>query len=210
MIPRQADEQKRNIRPVLIIMGKAPIAGRCKTRLAPRLGLRGAAKLQSQLLRQRLQLASTYPGKVEIHVAPDSRHPIFLRAKRLGLKVRKQVSGNLGRRMQQAQGQRSVIIIGTDCPALKQAHIQQAYELLKSQQPSCIPANDGGYVLIALPKAEALVFQTIDWGTSKVLQQTRKQQRRSQLRWHFNSALDDLDSPRDYKKQRRAKLIRAY
>ena len=207
MIPGHCSEKKPNR---LIIMSKAPIAGQCKTRLAPRLGLRGAARLQHQLIMQRLRLAQDYDGPVEIHASPDLRHPVFLRAKRMGYTGRKQCSGPLGRRMRRAQGREAAIIIGTDCPSLGPAHIAQVRQELQRENAVCIPASDGGYVLIALPRAAPILFQSIRWGSDAVLRQTRRQQRRSALNWVTTSALDDLDTPADYRQQRRRDLLDAF
>ncbi|MGJ8668623.1 MAG: TIGR04282 family arsenosugar biosynthesis glycosyltransferase [Oceanococcus sp.] len=191
-------------------MTKAPIPGRCKTRLAPRLGLRGAARLQRQLIQQRLQLALSIDCPVEIHASPDLRHPVFLSAKRLGIKLRKQVAGDLGRRMSRAQGDRPAIIIGTDCPSLTKRHLDDACQALLQNQQLCIPATDGGYVLIAQTHVHPQLFQTIHWGSAQVFRQTRRQQRRSGARWLNTAALDDLDSPRDFLKQRKSGFLPAF
>lgn len=208
MIPSAPPEQKQQA--VLIIMSKAPLPGRCKTRLAPRLGLRGAARIQRQLLQQRIALGLTLPCQVEIHASPDVRHPLFLQARRLGIRVRKQCHGDLGRRMRCAQGQRPAIIIGTDCPALTREHLLMALSRLQQNQATCIPAQDGGYVLLAQPQANAGLFHTIDWGSSRVMQQTRRQQRRSKTAWLNSTPLPDLDTPQDFQQQRRAGRLPAY
>jgi len=42
------------------------------------------------------------------------------------------------------------VLIGTDCPALTTTHLQQAFDELDRNDVVVIPAEDGGYVLIAL------------------------------------------------------------
>ena len=54
---------------VVIVFARAPLAGRVKTRLVPRLGAAGAARLQERLIRAALRSAG---GSVELHVAGGS------------------------------------------------------------------------------------------------------------------------------------------
>jgi glycosyltransferase A (GT-A) superfamily protein (DUF2064 family) len=43
-----------------------------------------------------------------------------------------------------------LLIVGTDCPVLTPAHLQQAADALQTHDAVLIPAEDGGYVLIGL------------------------------------------------------------
>ncbi len=187
----------------LIIMAKAPRAGWCKTRLRPRLGLRGAARVQKQLIHDRLKQALRCGRRVEMHCEPAPFHPAFLAARRHGVRLRRQVSGSLGRRMMRAQARRAVVIIGTDCPSLRTQDLALAVRLVESGQDVCIPATDGGYVLLGLSESCPQVFATIAWGSGKVLRQTLRQHRRLGRPLPCLPPLPDLDTIADYARSRR-------
>ena len=191
-------------------MAKAPRPGWSKTRLAPRLGLRGAARVQHILIAQRIELAASLGYPCELHASPNLNHGVFLQAKRLGIAVRHQFHGHLGQRMARAQAGRGSVIIGTDSPALGAQQINKAMKIVADGGHVCVPATDGGYVLIGSASPQARLYQTINWGSNRVMRQTLKQQRRCQQHWHVLSAHADLDTPADYKKQRKCGLLPAY
>lgn len=196
--------------PTLILLAKAPLPGRCNSRLHGRLGPRGAARMQRWLIQDRLRCAAATGYPVELHVTPDLRHPQFLRARRMGLRVRRQRGRDLGPRMRQAQAQRPAVLIGTDCPALGRAGLRSALEQVAQGRAVCIPARDGGYVLLGLPRACPAMFHAIDWGSSRVMAQTRRQLRRLEFPALEPAALADLDTAADYLRERRAGRLPAF
>jgi rSAM/selenodomain-associated transferase 1 len=191
-------------------MAKAPLIGRCKTRLRNRLGLRGAARLQAYLIRDRLSEALSTGYPVEIQASPDIRHAQFLAARRRGVMVRRQFGSDLGLRMRNAQQSRAVVIIGTDCPSLKQHTLSWALEQVQNGNNVCIPAHDGGYVLIGLAKSCASLFRCVTWSSAQVMAQTWRQQRRAGLKLRLENSLHDLDTPADYRRERRSKSLPAF
>lgn len=63
----------RRAQTLIVVFAKAPQAGRVKTRLAPRLGAAGAARLHMRLLRRALATAQAARcGPVELHLAAGS------------------------------------------------------------------------------------------------------------------------------------------
>src|SRR5689334_6632021 len=88
----------------IAIFAKAPVAGQVKTRLAPLLGLEGAARLHAQLVVRALEEATAAAvGPVELWCAPDAAHPFFAdSAARFGVRLRAQGEGDLGQRMARA------------------------------------------------------------------------------------------------------------
>lgn len=191
-------------------MGRAPIAGHCKTRLRQRLGLRGAASLQCNLLRDRIRECRGLQAELELHVAGPRNHPVFLAARRLGVRLRQQLQGDLGTRMLRAQRGRPVILIGTDCPALRAEQLGHALRAVAEGRNICIPATDGGYVLIGLSRPHAASFRCIAWGSARVLKQSRRQHRRGDLAVEEWAPLPDLDRPRDFWRERRCGRLPAF
>ena len=140
-------------RPTLVIMARAPVAGTVKTRLHPLLGAEGCARLQTALIRHaaaldggRGFLAHTPPG------AAGLIRPLVGRR----LTLFPQQGADLGDRMAAAVAVAAarrpgpVILIGTDCPVLRRAHLSAAAAQLAGGCDVVLgPAYDGGYYLIA-------------------------------------------------------------
>ena len=112
-----------------------------------------------------------------------------------------QAEGDLGERMlsaaEAAATAGGVIVIGTDCPALTPDLLRQVARELESQQAVVIPAEDGGYVLIAMQRTSPELFAAIRWGEPDVMARTRL--RLANLGWHWAEpeTLWDIDRPED-------------
>ncbi len=189
---------------MIVILAKAPRPGYCKTRLVPRLGQQGAAQLQAALLRRTVATARQTGDEVVVFAAPSCKHPAFLRLRRLGVRTRLQHGTNLGARMLNAvrtglKTSSRVLVLGTDCPQLQAELLDQA---LSGQQPTLIPATDGGYVALALSHPSPRVFQGVRWGSPRVLGQTRTNLRRLNSAWRELRVHSDLDTPQDWQRQR--------
>ncbi|MFN3566631.1 MAG: TIGR04282 family arsenosugar biosynthesis glycosyltransferase [Burkholderiaceae bacterium] len=193
----------------IAVFAKAPVPGEAKTRLAPRLGADGAARLQERLIETALQKSVALAGaRVTLWVAGDARHPFVAAcAQRVGVRVRLQQGCDLGARMLHAfadtlapgRGERC-LLIGTDCPALTTADLAAAAQALAEHDAVVQPADDGGYVLIGLRAPHAPLFEGIEWGGPKVMQATRERMARLALRWCERPPLPDLDTPQDYER----------
>lgn len=196
---------------MVVILAKAPQRGRCKTRLTPRLGARGAAQLQAELLRKTVATALDSGHEVLVFATPNCKHPAFLRLRRQGVRIYRQQGRNLGLRMLSAarvalrQSPR-VLILGTDCPAHTVDSLTTA---LAVDVPVLLPATDGGYVGLALSEASTAVFQRVNWGSAQVLAQTRRNFIRMQTPWQELPAKPDLDTPQDWRRQRASGVLTA-
>lgn len=198
----------------LIVFARAPIRGTCKTRLIPKLGGPGAAKLHQQLTLRTLETASAVRARPMLYSAPDARHGFFLACRRRwDLPLHRQVAGDLGRRMAQAlraqlQTYRSALIVGTDCAALTAADIEEAFLALEQGHPTVIkPAMDGGYVLIGATRITASALRAIDWSSGRELRQTVRRLQYCGLAPRLLSPSWDIDRPRDVSHARRAGLL---
>jgi rSAM/selenodomain-associated transferase 1 len=184
----------------IAILSRAPIAGQTKTRLIPALGAEGAADLHQRLLQRTVQTAlAAKLGPVHLWCTPDTEHPAFTACQQRGpLTLHTQATGDLGARMLATLAANTpTLIIGTDCPALTPAHLQQAANALNENDAVLIPAEDGGYVLIGLRQPEPALFANLTWGNSTVLEQTRKRLRAAGLCWAELPPLWDVDEPAD-------------
>jgi len=196
------------------VLARAPVPGAAKTRLVPLLGAAGAAELQRRFVLHALETAAAAAlGPIALFCAPDRGHPFFAEcAQRFGVVLHDQAGGDLGARMHAAcaallaQAGR-VLLIGSDCPALTPAHLARAAGLLDRHDAVVWPAEDGGYVLIALRHAEQAIFEGVDWGTPRVMAQTRARLRRLGWRWAEPEPLWDVDLPADYTRMVAARLV---
>ncbi|WP_106229994.1 TIGR04282 family arsenosugar biosynthesis glycosyltransferase [Halomonas ventosae] len=186
----------------LAILAKAPIPGRVKTRLMPALGAQGACRLHERLLRHALDvaLAATMPERITLWTALDHAHPLFRElADRHGIRLRAQPEGDLGERMYQALQAMDTpgLLIGSDCPALTPALLRRCQAALTDADAVFLPVEDGGYALVGLRRADRRLFAAIDWGTNRVMAQTRD--RADSLGWRLAcpARLWDVDRPED-------------
>jgi rSAM/selenodomain-associated transferase 1 len=187
------------------VFAKAPVAGEVKTRLAGVLPGEGAAELHRLLVRRALAVATAARvGPVTLHCAPDTKHSFFAEcAARFGVTLEAQVPGDLGARMWAAFAPAcadggALILVGSDCPALEAGDIRAAADALRTNDAVFAPAEDGGYVLIGLARANRQVFDGIEWGGELVMAQTRAALLRAGMRHAELRTLWDVDRPEDY------------
>jgi rSAM/selenodomain-associated transferase 1 len=186
------------------------VPGRAKTRLVPRLGEWGAARLQARLTLRALRTARHAGcGVVELHAEPRRGHDFFVFcARKLRVRVENQTGRDLGERMQRAIGgalrrYRAVILIGTDCPALRPRDLRRAARHLRGACEAVLaPAEDGGYVLIGMKRPIARVFEGIAWGGAAVFEQTKARLSEAGSRWRALRTLWDVDRPEDLERLR--------
>ena len=212
----------RRAQTLIVVFAKAPQAGRVKTRLAPRLGAAGAARLHMRLLRRALATAQAARcGPVELHVAAGAHGSVhapaahaWLRSlgRRAGVVLRPQIGADLGTRMQSAftrglRMYRGVILIGSDCPALQPADLRRAARLLAACDAVVAPAEDGGYPLLALRRCSPRLFESMPWGGATVMLQTRERLAALGWRWRELRMLWDVDRPEDLERLEAARPL---
>jgi rSAM/selenodomain-associated transferase 1 len=200
----------------LLVFARAPVAGSCKTRLIPRLGPGGAASVHRQLTAQTLRCALEADASVELWCAPDVRHPFFSSMRTaLGVGLRRQSSGDLGRRMAMglrdalARGASAAVIVGTDCAALTAADIDAAFAALAGGADFVLqPSSDGGFVLIGARVNDPQVLRGVDWSSGSELAQTRARIERRGHRLALLRELWDVDRAADWRRARQEGLLR--
>ena len=188
----------------IVIFAKAPVPGQVKTRLAPLLGIQGAAALARNMLKQTCREAQAVSdASVELCTSPDPADPGWTGMLPPGMATTAQGSGDLGERLARAtarvigQGEWPVLI-GTDCPALDAARLSAACRMLERNDAFIHPTEDGGYALLALRQFSPRLFSGISWSGPKVASQTID--RLQQLGWRYRAGkvLRDVDEPADY------------
>lgn len=187
----------------VVVFARAPVPGTAKTRLVPRLGAWRAARLQLRLTERALRTATAAAlGEVVLCVTPRRNSPAFLSlSEKYRIAIALQGAGDLGERMSRAleralRTHRNVIVIGTDCPALKPLDLRRAARLLRGNCDVVIaPAEDGGYVLIGLRKPCPRLFKGVEWGSDSVLRETLA--RSKGLKVKLVRTLWDVDRPED-------------
>jgi rSAM/selenodomain-associated transferase 1 len=190
----------------VLLMSKAPVPGKVKTRLIPLLGADAAASFYQQLLEDTLDdLCAAALCPVELWCAPDVHHAFFTKCRdRYLLELAGQSTGDLGQRMSHAvkhalQCADQVVVIGGDCPTLNPDDIDTALCALADGTDVVLgPAADGGYYLVGMHTHHPRLFESIAWGSAAVLEQTEQRLAALGLSYRKLATRHDIDTPEDY------------
>ena len=147
-------------------------------------------------------LADAQPDEYEaaLYVTEDTADPYWKNISiTYPLSIYLQIGNSLGERLYQAVEQTLrhkdwVILIGADCPDLDAVYLHSAISELAAGHRAVIgPAEDGGYVLLALKDPLAELFEAIDWGTERVFEQTLAILEKRNIPYSQLQPLKDLD-----------------
>lgn len=160
---------------ILVIYTKEPCVGRVKTRLGRDIGLVASAWWFRHTARCLIRSLSSPKWRTVVSVSPDTA--VFSKEYE-SCDVMAQGRGSLGARLRRTfksfQGG-ATVVIGTDCPDVTQAHINQAFAKLGSCDLVLGPASDGGYWLIGLKRGCTLpanALKTVRWSSHYTLEDT--------------------------------------
>ena len=168
----------KNDTDLLLIFTRNPELGKCKTRLAAKIGDTAALDIYKFLLNrtvaftQGLECSKLVYYSEEIWENDVWNNQIYQK----GLQEGK----DLGKRMENAfaqgfnSGFKKIIIIGSDMYDLSQADLEKAFSTLDSHDYVIGPAEDGGYYLLGMKSIQQTLFQDKEWGTASVLSDTLK------------------------------------
>ncbi len=170
--------------------------------------MQAATKLQEEFIHQRLfMLQQANLCAVTLMCAPDIHHECFVQCQQqYDVTLQQQAGDDLGQRMfngleQSLRSYKYCIVIGTDAPALNAVKIRQAIETLHGNKNVVfVPAEDGGYVLIALDKAYKFLFDNIFWGSGEVMQQSRDVLKKNNVNFVELAECWDVDSVEDFQR----------
>jgi hypothetical protein len=198
---------RRGAPPHLIVFTRYPEPGAAKTRLIPALGAEGAAGLQRTMTAHALLEARRARIRLGFRISvAHAGGDAAQMAAWLGPDIDyiPQEGADLGARLDHAF--RRVLakqppwaaVMGCDCPGLTHQHISQVLSAAKAADMALAPAEDGGYVLVALRRCAPSVFEGIDWGGAEVLEQQVERAEALGLRVYVHGEkLPDVDEPVD-------------
>jgi len=200
----------------LCVFARAPVPGKVKTRLQTLLSPQAACDVHQQLMEA--CLAKMQHGNWRHQLwSTDSRNQIINDlSQHYHFEMQLQIGADLGERMHHAIRtaalmQRYIVVIGTDCPVISVEYINQALEKLQSAPVVLGPAEDGGYVLLAID-SQAIetnqiknLFSNIPWGGKQVFATTCQRLTDSGCSWEQLERLWDVDNPDDYQRWQQLK-----
>ena len=155
-----------------VILGKVPVAGQVKTRLAPALGHERAAALQVAMAADVLGLCDELGLERTWSLSGDLDHPWVRDLRGRGEHVIPQGGGDLGARI--ARGLDAVgypaLALGLDAPTLPSHLLRNV--LASTADVTLGQAFDGGYWCVALRAPAPTLFEGVRWSCSHTLTDT--------------------------------------
>jgi uncharacterized protein len=181
----------------ILVLAKAPVAGRVKTRLCPPCTPEQAARVAAAALADTVDTVSATPAVVRTLVLDDD-HPVqagWVRAAQRG--------ATLGERLANAyvdtrRRHLSTVLIGMDTPQVTPALLHDATRLLSDVDAVLGLAADGGWWVLGLHEpAHATVLRDIRTSTATTGADTLAALRRRRLRVVLLPELRDVDTAAD-------------
>ena len=161
---------------LLLIFTRNPELGKCKTRLAAKVGNEAALTIYKFLLDHTVKITTDLYVKKTVYYSEEIwkddiwNNTIYNKELQRG--------NDLGERMANAflegfeQGFEKIIVIGSDMHDLSQKDLEEGFNALNTNDFVIGPAIDGGYYLLGMNRFKPEVFKNKDWGTGTVLQHT--------------------------------------
>ena len=175
-----------------MVFAKEPVPGQVKTRLCPPLTGEEAAALAMAFVEDTCALVNrqAYAGDRRVLYSPGGGGPVLARiAADHGFEIAAQEGEDLGARMAAALraelegGATSVLLLGSDSPHARPAHVRAAQEILGVGCELVIaPTFDGGYWAIGVRGRVPDVFDDMPWSTADVLPMTLERARDRKLK----------------------------
>ncbi len=189
----------------LVVFARAPILGAVKTRLVPPLSNEQALALHRALVEDTLERLTRVGGNALEHWLYLSE-PL---ASQDALEIPSdwtmalQSGDDLGGRMENAfrdalhEEPGKMILLGSDSPTVPLEYVGQAFKEMVDREVVLGPAEDGGYYLIGCSTLVPELFQSIDWGTDRVLSQSKDALANANREFALLPAWYDVDSEKD-------------
>lgn len=188
----------------LILMLKTPKLGSVKTRLAASIGNTAAtAFYRCAANRLIFELSRDSRWLTFLAITPDAdlhRWPWPAHAR-----LETQGKGNLGDRMLslfKSHAPNKTLIIGTDIPSIKPAHINDAFQKLGRHEVVLGPSGDGGYWCVGQNNRRKTLkfFKGVRWSSRYTLDDTMANLQNQNIT--CLRELKDIDEFEDYKTHR--------
>lgn len=177
--------------PTVLVMAKAPQAGRSKTRLCPPCRPEQAAAIAEAALRDTLATVLGTPGVRRV-VALDGPVGPWLPE---GFEVVTQRGEGLGERLARAIGTVGgpLVVIGMDTPQLDPATLSSVVRSVRPGRAVLGPAADGGWWVLGLHRAEPRAFDGVPMSRADTGARQAEQLRRCGLAVDPAPELRDID-----------------
>lgn len=185
----------------LLIFAKNPVAGKVKTRLAATIGSKEALCVYKQLLSHTVSVTEDLPFDKFVFYSNNIEQEDLWNSKHYFKEL--QHGDDLGERMRNAfasifqKGYYKAVIIGTDCPALNETIIQDAFSKLNDVDIVIGPAYDGGYYLLGMNNCHSFLFESMHWSTANVFTETIRRCKSKGLLFLLLQTLQDVDEEKD-------------
>lgn len=187
--------------PRLVQFTRYPDAGKCKSRLIPAVGPKGAAAIHRHLTEHVFaQLTKTNcPVTLAYTGASGRDFQQWLGPDQLGGEVTfaPQPEGDLSQRLIAFIDDAPIIFFGSDTPDLSDAHVEAAIEGLKTHRLVIGPALDGGYYLIGMREPLPQLLDDMPWSTDQVMPETLRRAQQMGIEPLLLEPLSDCDVPND-------------
>ena len=191
----------------ILLFARLPVLGKVKTRLKSALSSIEILALYEAMLKRIVSLLNE-SNLAEVQLWLDnnpSNENKFVADLPWHFKMNEQVGRDLGDKMNFAinkslvsNNSKCALLLGSDCPALTLEYVDNALCLLNEGAQLVLgPAEDGGYVLIGVNKSYPELFQGIQWGTDKVLEETILKAKSIGVDYVCLEPLWDVDRPDD-------------
>ena len=183
--------------------------GKVKTRLIPYFGAANAAALHQIFLETTLRRFADLADRQILSFTPEAHRSSFEALAADQWDLVPQQEGDLGARIARyfddafACGNKRVLLIGADTPHLPASYIEEAFVALEQHDLVFVVSDDGGYCLLGASRPVDPLTIDIDWGSSRVWEQTRK--KIEALRWSVRQLPSwyDIDRCEDVKRLQR-------
>lgn len=199
---------------LLLIFIKNPRKGYVKTRLAKTVGDEKAYQVYLKLLEHTLSVATKVNAEKQIWYSSfidesddflgkssDRLERSDVYDRRFDKKL--QQGEDLGERMAYAfkggfeNKFEKILIIGSDCPGISSAIIEDGFDGLEQNDVVIGPSEDGGYYLIGSNTFIPEIFDGIPWSTEHVYSETINLLQKKNLSYNKLPTLNDIDTEED-------------
>jgi len=189
----------------LVVFARWPEPGRVKTRLSPALPPDLACALHEAMLRDVLEAGrgSSAERRYLYWTDAPADRAWSTAAREAGFVESLQHGGDLGARLETAfddllsKPDQRAVIVGSDCPDLSSAAIDEAFRRLEGYDVVLGPTRDGGYYLVGLRRPAPDLFRDIPWGSQEVFAVTLGRARHAEFAVTRLEPMDDIDTPED-------------
>ncbi len=176
----------------LAVIAKAPVAGRCKTRLSPPLSAEEAAALAEAALADTLEAVASTEAARKVLILDGVPGPWLPDA----VEVIPQRGGGLDERLANALADLAgaALIIGMDTPQVRPQILETALGHLRAADAVLGPAADGGYWAIGLRTSDPRALLGVPMSTARTFRAQRARLHSLGLRVAELQPLSDVDT----------------